>query len=171
MTFNLSGYQAEEPKEGTDFEAFKYNGIASVESSIISQNTERDTEFYPMGCNMIEIAVICMEEKPFKGEQTLGRKLWKRFNLDAVEEDKRGKTSVMKLADQLFPLGLEFNNIEELRAVNEKLIGMDIIVKAWPVDFKDGRGAQQMWNIKGKAGSQVPSGTTPSTSGAQQVAF
>ena len=142
---DLSGYKPESPNDG-GFEAFKYSGPVTVEHAIVSENMAVDSEFYPMGCKQIDIEV-----KVAEGDYA-GRKLWKRFNIDSETEDKKGKTPVKKLADQLFAVGLTFANETELEACCEKLVGMDIIVKAYPVDFKDGRDKVQMWNIKGKAG-------------------
>jgi len=158
MSFNIEGYKPESPTEG-GFEAFKYNGVATLEKAVISTNETRDSEFYPRGCTMIELEATCMEDKPFKGQQTLGRKLWKRFNLDDDKQDKNGKTPVMKLADQLFPLGVEFNDLDELKKMIEGIVGKDIVVKCWPMDFKDGRDPFQGWNIKGISnGAAKPQG-------------
>ena len=158
MSFNLLGYNPESPSDG-GFEPIKYNGTATVEKSMISTNTKRDTEFYPKGCTMIEIEAVCMQDNAFKTKegavmQTIGRTLRKRFNLDSDKADGKGKTSVMKLADQFFPLNLEFKDMDSLKEANEKFVGMDIVVKAWPADFNDGRGPQQMWNIKGIANNK-----------------
>jgi len=147
MSFEqLQSYTPEAPKEG-GFEPFKYTGKAKIEKSIISINKMVDTEFYPIGCNQIEIEAIVLE-----GENA-GRKLWKRFNLDDEHQDKKGKTSLHKLADQLWAVGLTFKSLEELKAVNESFVDMEVNIKAWPVDFKDGRDKVQMWNIKGRGNS------------------
>lgn len=145
---DLTGYVPEAPADG-GFEVFKYNGVAVVNKAQLSENTSVDSEYYPMGCQQIDIEAEVSDE----GSELLGRKLWKRFNLDSEKVDKKGKTPSMKLADQLFPLGLTFRNVEELEAVCEKLVGMDIEIKAYKADFKDGRGDVQMWNIKGVAGA------------------
>ena len=156
MSFaQLSGYKPEAPSDG-GFEPFKYEGRAVIEKSVISVNEKVDSEFYPRGCNQIDITAIVSE-----GENA-GRKLFKRFNLDDTKEDKKGKTSLKKLADQLWTVGLTFNSLESLKAVNEKFAGMEVEVKAWPADFKDGRDKQQMWNVKGKVGSSSKGGTKPS---------
>lgn len=157
MTFDqLKGYKPESPKEGGGFEALKYNGPVEITKSIISTNDDVDSEFYPKGCTMIEIEAV-ISEGEFEG-----RKLWKRFNLDDVREDKKGKTSLKKLADQLWAVGLSFDSLDTLNAVNEKFVGMRVIVKAWPVDFKDGRAPVQMWNVKSLAGATSTPTTKPS---------
>jgi len=145
MDFNLKDYSPEAPKEGV--EAFKFQGLVNIEKSLIyiNEDASLNQQFYPVGCNMINIEAIIME-----GEH-IGKKLFKRFNLDSDESSANGKTPVMKLADQLFAVGLEFKNLESLKVINEKFVGMDVNVKAWPIDFKDGRDKVQMWNIKGKA--------------------
>lgn len=156
MSFEqLSNYKPEIPKDG-GFEPFKYDGPAIIEKSMISVNTKIDSEFYPSGCNQIEIAAIIMD-----GDMT-GRKLFKRFNLDDETEDKSGKTSLKKLADQFWAVGLTFKNLEELKEINEKFVGMTVHVKAWPADFKDGSGPRQMWNIKGKEKSVAGTAKKPS---------
>lgn len=153
MSFeSLKGYKPEKPGEG-DFEPFKYTGTAIIEKSIISTNTKVDNEFYPAGCNQIEIEAIVLD-----GEYA-GRKLWKRFNLDDEKQDKKGKTSLNKLADQFFAVGLEFNSLDSLKAANEKFVGMNVDVKAYPLDFKDGSPVRQMWNVKGVTSKK--SGSTP----------
>lgn len=139
---DLKGYTPEVPKDG-GFEPFKFEGWANITKSVISQSAQ-NTEFYPLGCNMIEIEATVMEG------DNIGRKLWKRFNLDDEKQDKNGKTSARKVADQFFAVGLKFNNLEELKEVNERFVDMDVHVKAWMADFKDGRGLQQLWNVKGK---------------------
>lgn len=138
----LQGYKPEVPKEGN--EPFAYEGPVVIEKSVIGVNTRESTDFYPAGCNMISIEAIVMS-----GENS-GRKLFKKFNLDSVEEDKKGKTPLRKLADQFWAAGLSFNNSDELSAANEKLIGMALHVKAWEAKFSDGK-TNQMWNIKGLA--------------------
>lgn len=143
--FDLKGYKAEEPSEGGGFEPFKYTGPCKINKSIISTNETIDSEYYPKGCIMIEI-----EAEVLQGEFK-SRKLWKRFNLDDETKDKKGKTSAMKLADQLFPLGIEFSNLEELRAKIQEFVTMIILVKAWTGKFPGEQDRKQMWNIKGKA--------------------
>ena len=148
MSFGkMQSYQPEKPSDG-GFEPFKYEGNAVIEKSMISVNEKVDTEFYPRGCTQIEIEAIVID-----GEYT-GRKLFKRFNLDDEKEDKKGKTSVQKLADQLFAVGLTFKTLDDLKKVNEQFVGMKVDVKAWAADFKDDRGKQQMWNVKGLATSK-----------------
>ena len=149
MTMELAGYQPEKPSDG-GFEPFKFEGKATVEKSIISEHAGKHSDFYGIGDNVIDITATVMEG------DFIGRKLFKRFNLDSEKTSGKGnKTPAMKLADQLFAVGLEFSSIQELRATNEKFAGMDIHVKAWAADFKDGRGPQQMWNIKGLAGAST----------------
>ncbi|MEK9810259.1 MAG: hypothetical protein VW362_07405, partial [Candidatus Nanopelagicales bacterium] len=43
----------------------------------------------------------------------------------------------------------EFKDEKTLKEALEKFVEMEIIVKAWTSDFKDGRGLRQMWNVKG----------------------
>jgi len=141
--FDLAGYKPEAPTDG-GFDTFKYDGPVKINKAIVSVNDSVDSEFYPSGCNQIEI-----EAEVLNGEYA-GRKLWKRFNLDSTKaEGKKPKTPVQKLADQLFAVGLEFNGIEQLREATEKLVTMVITVKAWGAKF--GERNQQMWNMKGVA--------------------
>lgn len=144
---SMKGYKPESPKEGgSGFEAFKYEGPVVINKAIVSVNETVDSEFYPKGCNQIEI------EAEVQDGEFARRKLWKRFNLDDAKMDKKGKTSVMKLADQLWAVGLEFSDLDSLKAACEKLASMTINIKAWPVDFKEGgRSPVQMWNIKSVA--------------------
>ncbi len=160
--FDLSGYKPESPTDGAGFEPFKYDGACRVNKSIISVNDGLDTDWYPAGCNMIDIEVEVLEGEFAK------RKLWKRYNLDSTkvsEKAKKPKTPVQKLADQLFPLGLEFSNLNELRAVNEKFATMTITVKAWGSKFPGDTEKKQQWNIKG-----VSNGA-PTEKKESQVAF
>ena len=148
---NLSGYRPEKPKDGSSFEAFRYNGVVSIEKAIVSENTRINSEFYPMGCKQLDIEAIVMDPKsPF-----IGRKLWKRFNLDSEKEDKNGKTPAQKLADQLFAVGLTFIDEESLDKALAELVTLDVVIKAYPADFKDGRDKFQMWNMKGRASDVV----------------
>jgi hypothetical protein len=153
---DLSGYKPEKPSSG-GFEAFKYDGPATIEKAVISNYDGEGNEFYALGDQQIEIEATVVDPD----SEFLGRKLWKRFNLDSEKEDKKGKTAAMKLADQLFAVGLTFKNEEELGQCCEKLVGTDVVIKAWPVDFKDGRDKVQMWNIKGLAAEvkSKPSGS------------
>ena len=98
---------------------------------------------------VINITAIVME-----GDH-VGRKLFKRFNLDSTTRSgKKEQTPVEKLADQFFAVGLTFSNEEGLVIANEKFAGMEVNVKAWAADFKDGRPPMQMWNIKSVAGAE-----------------
>lgn len=154
MSFeSLKGYKPEKPSDG-GFEPFKYSGPAIIEKSVISINENIDSEFYPKGCNVIDITATIMD-----GEYA-GRKLFKRFNLDSEVEDKKGKTPLLKLADQLFAVGITFGSLDELKTKNENFVGMNINVKAYPIDFKDGTDPRQAWNIKGIQTSMV--GVKPS---------
>lgn len=158
--FNLQGYKPAAPKEeDSGFEPFIYEGKAFVEKAIQSVNTKVDSEFYPMNCNQWEIEVTVLD-----GEHA-GRKLWKRFNLDDEKrggKDGNGKTSIEKLADQLWAVGLEFKDKETLDAANEKLAGMTIDIKAWVATFKDETPPRkvQRWNIKGLAKEATPGMTS-----------
>lgn len=143
----VSAYKPEAPNDG-GFEPFKYEGKVIIEKSMISVNERVDTEFYPKGCTQIEIEATVLDSK------YAGRKLFKRFNLDDEKEDKKGKTALKKLADQLWAVGLTFKNMEELEKANNEFVGMQVEVKAWAADFKDDRPKQQMWNIKGIAKSK-----------------
>lgn len=144
MAFELKGYTPEEPSS-SGFEPFKYEGLAVVEKAEQTINEDVDTAFYPKGCTQEEISVTILD-----GDYA-GRKLWKRFNVDATKADDGKKTPVQKLADQLFAVGLSFSDNKSLDEANKALTGMKIIVKAWIADFKDDRGKRQLWNIKGKA--------------------
>lgn len=149
----LSGYKPEVPRDGS--EPIKYEGPVIIEKSIVEENT-KDSDFYPMGCNMIRIEATILD-----GDDS-GRKLFKKFNLDSNDQDKKGKTPLQKLADQLWAVGLSFGSLEELKKVNENFVGMTVNVKAYPAKFPDGKEIQ-MWNIKGLASKTQGSG--------QKVAF
>ncbi len=154
----LSGYQPEAPVEGTEFAAFKYKGNVAIEKSVISEYDGKTSDFYNAGDKVINITAIVLE-----GEY-VGRKLFKRFNLDSEKRSgKKEKTPAEKLADQFFAIGLTFSSMEELEAANEKFAGMEVEVNAWAADFKDGRPPMQLWNIKGEAGAtSTASNTTTS---------
>ena len=141
--FDLSGYKPEAPSD-SNFDSFKYEGPVRINKAIVLINDKVDSEFYPSGCTQIEI-----EAQVINGEHS-GRKLWKRFNLDSQKaEGKKPKTPTQKLADQLFAVELEFNNLETLAEACVQLADKVILVKAWGAKF--GNRDQQMWNMKGVA--------------------
>ena len=144
--FDLSGYKPTNP-ESSDFEAFKYQGPCQVSSARIEEYTGNFENY--KGCTFFNIELVVLE-----GENE-GRKLWGKYNLDAKESlDKNGKpkkTPVKKLADQLFTLGLEFKNEEELQECAEKLVDMVVDVKAWHFAAPDNKDRKiQQHVIKGK---------------------
>src|SRR3990167_1681023 len=145
MSFEqLEGYKPQDPAD-SGFEPFRYEGPVKINKAIIGVNNNVDSEFYPIGCNQIEI-----EAEVVKGENE-GRKLWKRFNLDSnkAEGKKSPKTPIQKLADQFFAVGLEFKDMDSLKDACAKFADMVIFIKAWPGKF--GGETKQIWNIKGIA--------------------
>jgi hypothetical protein len=150
----LEGYQPEAPDAGGDFQAFKYKGKVAIEKSVISDYDGKSSDYYSTGQKVINITAIVLEG------DFVGRKLFKRFNLDSEKRSgKKEQTPVEKLADQFFAVGLTFTTLEELEVANEQFAGMEIVVSAWAADFKDGRPPMQMWNMKEVAGQ----GSTVST--------
>ena len=150
MSFNLSGYKPEAPAD-SNFEPFKYEGPVRVNSARINQS-EQASDYYgtPVGSNIFELEVEITEGEFAK------RRLWKRFNLDTDKrEGKKNVLPVEKLANQLFPLGLEFTDIEDLRACCEELVNMTPVIKAYRA--KINKDEVQVWNIKGKSDKAVAS--------------
>lgn len=141
---SLSGYTPEIPKDGGDFEPFKYEGPVRVNKAVIStvSDPKDATEYYPLGCQKIDIEVEVIGDSEYAK-----RKLWKRCNLDSETTDKKGKTPTMKLADQLFSAGFEFHDEDSLLAVCEQLVDSELLIKAW--SSKIGDRTLQLWNIKG----------------------
>ncbi len=138
---DLTGYKPEAPESSGGFEPFKYEGPVKINKAVISINDKVDSEYYPRGCNQIDIEVEVIQ-----GDLT-GRRLWKRFNLDSEKMDGKGKTPVKKLADQLFAVGVEFSDMDSLAAACASLIDMNIVIKAWVSKFS-GK-TNQAWNMKG----------------------
>ena len=159
---DLSGYKPEAPDAGSDFQPFKYEGAVKINSARLSKS-EKDTEYYPLGCSMISIEVEVL-----LGDFQ-GRKLWKRFNLDSTTADKKGKTPAMKLADQFFAVGLEFNNLIELETACSTLVEMTINIKA--NSAKINGEARQVWNFKGLATEKDVDNAASSASSPSTVDF
>ena len=141
MSFNsLSGYKPQKPAEGGGFEPFKYEGRVKVNYARVEEQ-EKTTEFSTAGDKILKMELECLDAPNAK------RKLWKNYNLDNEKADKKGKTPIMKLADQLFALDLEFNDKESLENVLVAFASMTVLVKAWPAKFADK--TIQMFNLKG----------------------
>lgn len=146
---DLTGYKPEAPETNSGFEPFKYEGPVRVNKAVISVNDKIDSEYYAIGCNQIDIEVEVLQ-----GEFT-GRRLWKRFNLDSEKADGKGKTPAMKLADQLFTVGLAFTNMDSLTVACNTLVDQTILIKAWVAKFNDK--TMQAWNIKGVFTGEIES--------------
>ena len=113
----LKGYEREKNKEG-GFGVFKGKVICKINYGRIETNDgSRNEELKGVDFFNYELEII-------NHDSLTGRRIWKRFNLDN-EDNQR------KLANTFFTLGLEFNNKEELLNAAEKFVEMVVAVSAW----------------------------------------
>ena len=112
---SLQGYVPQKMNDG--FEVIKDNGLkCSVDYARIEDYTGDKEEL--LGARFFGYQLSVLEGK------YAGRRLWKRFN---IGDDK----ALKKLADQLFTVGLEFKNEEELLSVAETFVTLTVKAKAW----------------------------------------
>lgn len=139
-SFDLSGYTPEVISE-SNFEPFKYKGPVRVNYARF-ENALKASEFYgtEVASKLFSIEIEILEGDHAK------RKLWKRFYVASSVEDKKGKTPAKKLADQLFLLGLEFSNEDQLGECALKLVDMSPSISAYYFKADDGKMAQ-VWNF------------------------
>jgi hypothetical protein len=159
--FNLEGYKPELISE-SDFEPINGKGFtANVNSSIIELlEPKNGKDFEPYTRLKYELEIYGASQGK---EQFIGRKLWKSFNLDSKDADKKGKTPLNVLADVFFTVGVgTFKNMAELEAVNEKFVNKSVSVSAWAWEDKEKKSVQ-MHKITGEAkeGNVVTGGVTP----------
>lgn len=160
--FDLSGYKPEAVKDN-DFEMMKGKGhICKVNSSIIEdvEAGENDRGAYEAYTRLkYELEVV--------SEKYKARRVWKSVNLSSDERTgKAEKTPTEKLADTFFALGLEFSDMDGLKAANEKFAEMSLVVSfsKWTPPGKD---ELQLHTVTGIAPEQWEEETVGTVSTAQ----
>ena len=139
---DMENYVAQVPKE-TTFEPFEYTGPAKIEEAVI-EFSEKDSPYYGTG----EGAEIEKIQLVVSDGEFANRVIFKNFNLDTIVKNGKGKTPTHRLADQLISLGMEFSNSAELKEINEKIKGTQVMIKCYT--FKIDGVETQGCNITGE---------------------
>lgn len=162
MNFDLGDYKPEVIKEN-DFELMKGKGhICRVNKSVIEEveggvSAYNGKEYEPYTRLSYELEVV--------SDKYNKRKVWKSYNLSSQEgTGKANKTSLQKLADMFFTLGLEFKDEATLRIANEKFAELELVVSFSSFKPKDKDEALQLHTITG-INTGVVSEQTTATAG------
>ena len=132
---SLEGYQPEKIRDG--FEVIKDKGLkcgfdyARIEPYTGDKPELKDVEFFSYKLTVLDHT------------EYTGRCFWKRYNLS-------DETKIRQLADTLFTLGLTFRSKLELESVAEKLVNMNVAVRAWGWTPEGENDPIQMHMIKGE---------------------
>ena len=133
----LDGYTPQKVDDG--FSIIKGNYTCQPSYARIEESTREETKGQKLF--VYELTIVGSQDN-------LGRKLWKRVNLQ--DESEAGQKKMKALADAFFTLDLEFSDEETLLQAAEKFCGMLIKVRCWGWTPPDATEPIQLHTIKGR---------------------